>query len=64
MRNINILHAGLIFGLALMFGVTAITMNANNAQAGSGPNYCHDEAANKQGTNRCSSNNDCDGART
>jgi len=64
MRNINILPAGLIFGLALMFGVLVITMNANYAQAGGGPNYCHDEAGNKKGSNRCSSNNDCDGART
>ena len=55
---------GRTFGLALVFGVAALTLNAPIVQAGNGPGYCHDEATNKMGPNRCSSNNDCDGART
>jgi len=34
------------------------------ALAGSGPSYCHDEAKNAKGSNKCSTNTDCDGART
>ena len=32
--------------------------------AGSGPSYCYNEAITKLGPNKCSTNSDCDGART
>ena len=42
----------------------ALFLGMAPAWAGSGPTYCHDEAKNAGGSNRCKTAADCDGART
>ncbi|MGH8610984.1 MAG: hypothetical protein ACREYF_02775 [Gammaproteobacteria bacterium] len=55
-KKLKFLRAGLV---AAILGVATMA-----AQGGSGPAYCRDEAKNKAGPNRCTTNQDCDGART
>ena len=51
-----------IIGVALLVALFCVIPLP--IQAGSGPSYCHDEAKNPGGSNRCTVNTDCDGART
>ena len=48
----------------VMAGLVALAVAPTVAQAGSGPSYCWNEARNQRGPNRCTNNNECDGART
>jgi hypothetical protein len=52
----KILKVGLVAG--------SLLGASNFAFAGDSPAYKHDEAKNKPGPNRCTSDNDCDGKRT
>jgi len=56
---------GVISWKSVLFaGLVSLGLMPAAAQAGSGPSYCWDEARNPGGANRCTNNQQCDGART
>lgn len=55
--------AGLTCGAVLALAL-ALSFAPPVARAGSGPTYCWNEATNPLGPNKCSTNEQCDGART
>ncbi|WP_442941767.1 hypothetical protein [Nostoc sp.] len=52
-----------VLALALSLAMT-LSLRPAVVLAGSGPSYCWNEANNPGGPNRCSNNQQCDGART
>jgi hypothetical protein len=51
-------------GFAAAVGFMGLTLAIPQAAAGPNASWCVNEAINAAGPNRCTSNNDCDGART